>query len=147
MRHPVVSEHILDSSTPVALLLSMPVSLSVVASLLRSCISCEFDMMLSILLRRTSGLNGFLIKSDTPTSNPLVSVSTSSSAVRKMTGVFISPCCSSSCLNLSRVSNPSMTGILMSSNTRSGSPLSVTYSRKALPDLRAVTRMLFLLRI
>ena len=147
MRQPFFSEHILESSTAAALLLRKPVSLSSVASLFSSCISCEFDMMLSILRMRTSGLKGFLMKSDTPTSKPLVSVSTSSSAVRNMTGVFITPFCCSICLNLPRVSKPSMTGILMSRRTRSGKPFSLTYSRNELPDLRAVTRILFLLRI
>ena len=126
IRQPFFSEHILESSTAEALLLRNPVSLSSVASSLRSCISWELDMMLLILLRRTSGLNGFLIKSETPTSKPLVSVSTSSSAVRKITGVFITPFCCSICLNLARVSNPSITGIFMSSRTRSGMPFSLT---------------------
>ena len=147
MRQPVACEHTRDSSAPVAALLRRPVSISVDASFLRLCISWLFDMMLPIRLMSTSGLKGFLIKSDTPTSNPRVSVSASSSAVRKMTGVFITPLLTSISRNLSSVSKPSISGILMSRRTRSGIPLLSIYSRKDLPDFRAVTRKLFLLKM
>ena len=90
----------------------------------------------------TSGIKGFLIKSVAPRASPFFSASTSSLAVRKITG--ISAISSSIAISSAMVSKPSISGILTSRSIRFGL-FSLRKSRSALPDLRAVTRILFLL--
>ena len=130
-----------------AALFKKPVSLSILASFFKLFISFCMEMTLSILRSKTSGLKGFRIKSDTPTSKPLLSVPVLSSAVRKMTGVSPRPFSFSRTLNALKVSKPSISGIIISRRIRSGAPFSFTYVSNACPDFNAVTRILCLLRI
>ena len=85
---------------------------------------------------RTSGSNGFLMKSIAPSCRPFVSVLKSSLPVRKMTGVSSLP--PSISLSFESVSNPSISGINISRSMISGL-LFLTNSSSFFPEVTHVT--------